>query len=56
LDEALARRRSARSCSLASVSRAGVVIGAFDDHAVGAALRLSPGERPLALMPIGWPA
>lgn len=32
-----------------------VVIGAFDDGAVARALRLAPGERPLALMPIGRP-
>jgi SagB-type dehydrogenase family enzyme len=32
-----------------------VVIGSFDDDAVAAALRLPPGERPLALMPIGRP-
>jgi len=30
-----------------------VVIGAFDDSAVVHALRLAPGERPLALMPVG---
>lgn len=33
-----------------------VVIGAFDDGAVGRALRLPPAERPLALMPVGRPA
>lgn len=33
-----------------------VVIGAFDDGAVGRALRLPPGERPIALMPVGRPA
>jgi SagB-type dehydrogenase family enzyme len=32
-----------------------VVIGAFDDGAVARALRLAPGERPIALMPIGRP-
>ena len=32
-----------------------VVIGAFDDLAVARVLRLAPGERPLALMPVGWP-
>jgi SagB-type dehydrogenase family enzyme len=32
-----------------------VVIGAFDDDAVARALRLPPGERPLALMPVGSP-
>jgi SagB-type dehydrogenase family enzyme len=32
-----------------------VVIGAFDDSAVARALRLGPGERPVALMPIGRP-
>jgi SagB-type dehydrogenase family enzyme len=30
-----------------------VVIGAFDDLAVARVLRLAPGERPLALMPVG---
>ncbi len=30
-----------------------VVIGAFDDNGVARALRLPPGERPLALMPTG---
>lgn len=33
-----------------------VVIGAFDDTAVARVLRLSGGERPVALMPIGVPA
>lgn len=32
-----------------------VVIGAFDDGAVARALNLPPGERPIALMPIGRP-
>jgi SagB-type dehydrogenase family enzyme len=32
-----------------------VVIGAFDDGAVAGVLRLGPGERPVALMPIGIP-
>ncbi|HWI81393.1 SagB/ThcOx family dehydrogenase [Ramlibacter sp.] len=32
-----------------------VVVGAFDDDAVARALRLPPGERPLALMPVGMP-
>lgn len=33
-----------------------VVVGAFDDAAVSAAVRLPAGERALALMPLGWPA
>lgn len=33
-----------------------VVIGAFDDDAVARVLRMSAGERPIALMPIGRPA
>lgn len=32
-----------------------VVIGAFDDLAVARVLRLTRGERPLALMPVGLP-
>ncbi len=40
----------------AALGLGSVVIGAFDDAAVAATLRLSPGERPLALMPIGRPA
>lgn len=32
-----------------------VVIGAFDDGAVARALGMGPGERPIALMPIGRP-
>ncbi|MGZ5766818.1 MAG: SagB/ThcOx family dehydrogenase [Caldimonas sp.] len=33
-----------------------VVVGAFDDLAVARTLGLAPNERPVALMPIGWPA
>lgn len=32
-----------------------VVIGAFDDEAAAHALRLPARERPVALMPVGWP-
>jgi nitroreductase len=32
-----------------------VVVGAFDDAAVAAVLQLGPGERPIALMPLGIP-
>lgn len=32
-----------------------VVVGAFDDDAVARAARLAPGERPIALMPLGLP-
>ena len=34
---------------------ASVVVGAFDDDAVAAALRLAPGGRPIVLLPIGHP-
>ncbi|MDP1647067.1 MAG: SagB/ThcOx family dehydrogenase [Rubrivivax sp.] len=33
-----------------------VVIGGFDEAALARALRLPPGEQPIALMPIGVPA
>jgi len=39
----------------AALGLATVVLGAFDDAAVGAVLRLAPGERALALMPVGRP-
>lgn len=32
-----------------------VVVGAFDDGAVAGVVGLAPGERPIALMPIGMP-
>jgi SagB-type dehydrogenase family enzyme len=40
----------------ASLGLGTVVIGAFDDDAVARALQLPPGEKPLALMPVGRPA
>jgi SagB-type dehydrogenase family enzyme len=33
-----------------------VVVGAFDEDAVGKLARLAAGERPLFLMPVGYPA
>ena len=33
-----------------------VIIGAFDDEAVGRVLELDPAEAPLALMPVGKPS
>lgn len=33
-----------------------VVVGAFDDEAVARVVRLAPGERAIALMPVGVPA
>jgi SagB-type dehydrogenase family enzyme len=39
----------------AALGLGSVVIGAFDDDTVARALRLAPGERPLALMPVGRP-
>lgn len=37
----------------ASLDLGAVVVGAFDDDEVARALRLPPGERPFALMPLG---
>jgi nitroreductase len=33
-----------------------VLVGGFDDEAMARAFQSSPAERPIGLMPIGWPA
>lgn len=40
----------------AAIGLGSVVIGAFDDVAVARTLGLAANERPVVLMPIGWPA
>lgn len=58
-DRYVAFEAGAASQNLALVAAAlglgTVVIGSFDDQAMAQAMRLPAAERPVALMPIGWP-